>query len=119
MPWKDTGPMEQRMACLVDWQRDEWTMRELARRYGVAPKTVYKWVARFEADGASGLAERSRAPHAHGRAMDAAVATALVALRRTHPTWGPKKLRAVWLAREPTQTWPAASTVGDLLGAWG
>jgi transposase InsO family protein len=51
----------------------------------------------------------------HGRATAAAVQAAVVQLRRQQPTWGPKKLRAVLQRREPTQTWPAASTIGDLL----
>jgi transposase InsO family protein len=40
---------------------------------------------------------------------------AVLALRRAHPRWGPKKLRAVLQAREPRTVWPAASTLGDLL----
>jgi putative transposase len=115
MPWKDTGPVDQRMACLVDWQRDEWTICELAQRYGVAPKTVHKWVGRFAIEGPPGLLDRSRAPHAPARATDAAVIAAVLALRQAHPTWGPKKLQAVLRTREPARAWPAASTIGDLL----
>ena len=107
--------MDQRVALVADWLREEWTVTELARRYGVAPKTVYKWVDRYQADPQSGLVERSRAPHAHGRATDAAVRATVLALRRQHPTWGPKKLRAVLQRRDPEQAWPAASTIGDLV----
>lgn len=107
--------MDQRVAFIADWLRDEWTMTELAARYGISRKAAYKWVARYEADPATGLCERSRAPHQHGRAMVASVREAIIALRRAHPTWGPKKLRAVLQEREPRQAWPAASTMGDAL----
>jgi putative transposase len=107
--------MDQRVAFIADWLRTEWTMVELAARYAISRKTAYKWVDRYEADPAHGLAERSRAPQTHGRAMDGAVATAILALRRVHPTWGPKKLRVVLQERAPRQGWPAASTIGDLL----
>jgi putative transposase len=107
--------MDQRVVCISDWLRDEWSVTELAVRYDVRRQTVHKWVARFTAAGWAGLAEQSRAPHAHGRAMPAAVATAVVTLRRQHPTWGPKKLRAVLSAREPTAPWPAASSLGEVL----
>ena len=107
--------MDQRVALVADWLRDEGTITELARRYGVTPKTVYKWIDRYVADPEHGLVERSRAPVQHGRATAAAVQAAVVQLRRQQPTWGPKKLRAVLQRREPTQTWPAASTIGDLL----
>jgi putative transposase len=107
--------MDQRVALIADWLRAEWTMTALAERYGISRKTAYKWVARYEAEAAVGLTERSRAPKAHGRAMPAPVRTAVLALREAHPHWGPKKLRAVLREREPAVVWPAASTLGDLL----
>jgi transposase InsO family protein len=107
--------MDQRVAFIADWLRKEWTMTELAERYGISRKTAYKWTDRYTADPAHGLAERSRAPHQHGRQMAAATAAAIVAMRRQHPRWGPKKLRAVLGERWPDQPWPAASTMGDLL----
>ena len=107
--------MDQRVVFIADWLRDEWTMRELAERYGISRKTSYKWVDRYTADPEHGLAERSRAPKVHGRAMADAVRDAVIALRRSHPHWGPKKLRAVLEARAPERVWPAASSLGDLL----
>jgi putative transposase len=115
MPWKETDPMDQRVAFIADWLRDEWTMTELAERYQISRKTCYKWVDRYDADPAHGLAARSRAPHVHGRAMSAARRAAVLALRRGHPRWGPKKLRAILTARAARDAWPAASTMGELL----
>lgn len=106
--------MDQRVAFIADGLRDEWTMTALAERYAISRKTGYKWVARYEADPGHGLAERSRAPTTHGRAMADEVREAVLAVRRGHPYWGPKKLRAVLAARAPGGRWPAASTVGDL-----
>lgn len=107
--------MDQRVAFVADWLRDEWTMTELAARYGISRKTAYKWVERYEDDPDHGLAARSRAPHAHGRALAPDIRDAVLALRRTYPHWGPKKLRAVLREREPDRAWPAASTMGDVL----
>ena len=107
--------MDQRVAFIADWLRDEWTMTELAERYQISRKTAYKWVGRYEADPAHGLAERSRAPTVHGRAMPDGIREAVLALRRAHPRWGPKKLRAILSERQPRRAWPAASTIGDLL----
>jgi transposase InsO family protein len=39
----------------------------------------------------------------------------LLEVRRRHPTWGPRKLRAWLAARGPGIDWPAASSVGELL----
>lgn len=107
--------MDQRVAFIADWLRAEWTMTDLATRYQISRKTAYKWVERYEADPAHGLVERSRAPGTHGRAMADEVRAAVLALRRAHPHWGPKKLRAVLVRREPEGLWPAPSTLGDLL----
>jgi transposase InsO family protein len=107
--------MDQRVAFIVDWLRDEWTMTELAARYAISRKTAYKWVDRYEEDPEHGLAERSRAPNGHGRAMGEEMRAAVLALRRAFPRWGPKKLRAVLVERAPRRAWPAASTMGDLL----
>jgi transposase InsO family protein len=107
--------MDQRVAFIGDWLSDEWRLSELAERYGISRKTAYKWIDRYEADPEHGLAERSRAPRQHGRAMAAAVREAVLAMRQAHPRWGPKKLRTKLMERHRRQVWPAASTIGDLL----
>lgn len=107
--------MDQRVAFITDWLRGEWTMTDLAARYGISRKTAYKWVDRYEGDREHGLSERSRAPNVHGRAIGEEMRARIVALRHAHPRWGPKKLRALLGMREPDREWPAASTIGDLL----
>ena len=42
--------------------RRGWTKARAAREYGVSSHTVAKWVRRFEAEGVSGLVDRSSAP---------------------------------------------------------
>jgi len=115
MPWTETCPMDQRVAFIAEWLRGERTMTELAARYQISRKTAYKWVDRYERDPAQGLGERSRAPHVHGRAMAPAVRAAILALRRAHPYWGPRKLAVLLRERAPHTAWPAPSTMGDLL----
>jgi transposase InsO family protein len=107
--------MDQRVAFIADWLRDEWTMTALAVRYGISRRCAYTWVGRYEADPVHGLRERSRAPLTHGRAVPAAVRAAIVAVRRAHPRWGPKKLRTLLGERQPQQVWPAPSTIGEVL----
>jgi transposase InsO family protein len=115
MPWKETCAVDQRIALLADWLRHEWTMTELATRYAISRKTAYKWVDRYEAEGAVGLAERSRAATHPGRAIASEVRTAILALRRAHPHWGPRKLAVLLRERTPETVWPAPSTIGELL----
>jgi len=107
--------MDQRVAFIADWLREDWTMTELADRYGISRKTAYKWVRRYRADPVGGLADQSRAPQAHGRRIAESMKAAILRLRRQHPHWGPKKLRPVLCERDPTVVWPVESTIGELL----
>jgi len=70
---------------------------------------------RYLAEGPAGIAERSRAPHVIPWAISAAQAEAIIGVRRAHPSWGPRKLRANLLKHAPEQGWPAPSTIGELL----
>ena len=88
--------MDQRVAFIADWLRDDWTMTELAERYRISRKTAYKWVDRYEADPRAwaGRALARADTCTGGRWRPTSCATAVLALRRAHPRWGPKKLRA-------------------------
>jgi transposase InsO family protein len=115
MPWHETHVMDERMSFIVDWQREEWSVAALCRRYGVSRKTGYKWIERFEACGLGGLEDRSSAAHRHPNEVEAGVAEAVVGVRAAHPSWGPKKIKA-WLSmRRPQTVWPAQSTIAELL----
>src|SRR5687768_9212180 len=115
MPWRERSPMDERVQFISDYQRQLFTMTELCDRFGVSRKTGYKWIARYAADGAAGLATRSSRPEHSPQATDAPVVAAIVALRRRYPTWGGKKILAVLGEREPRWALPAVSTANDIL----
>lgn len=107
--------MEERFKFIQEYQSDEWSLAELCRRYGVSRQTGYKWVERYEGAGLEGLRDQSRAPAHHPNEVLAEVSEAVLEMRREHPHWGPLKLRAR-LQREAREiSWPAASTIGDML----
>jgi len=115
MPWKVSGVVEERARFVVEYESGEWTMAELCRHYGISRKSGYKIVARWEQAGADGLEDRSRAPQRHPNQTAEEIAAAVLAVRRAHMRWGPRKLRR-WLEdRYPGQAWPAPSTIGALL----
>src|SRR5260370_11115672 len=115
MPWQGVCPMELRMRLVNALVAEEDSMTALGEESGVSGKTGYKWLTRFRAQGPVGLAERSRAPQVVPWAVTQAQTEAIIAMRRQHPSWGPKKLRAKLLARAPEQHWPAQSTIRDVL----
>jgi len=115
MPWKETCAMDQKMKMVGDWLSEEYAITQLSELYEVSRKTIYKWIGRYQTEGATGLEERSRAPRGHPNATPLEVAREIVATKLRHDKWGPKKLVA-WLERHrPEETWPAASTAGEIL----
>lgn len=114
MPWRETCAMNERIEVISLLLRGEESISELARQFDVSRKTLYKWRQRHEAEGWSGLADRSRAPHHCPHRLDETVRSAVLGVRAAHPSWGPKKIRA-WLLRHRGGDWPAASTIGALL----
>jgi putative transposase len=111
--------MDERGRFIKDHTSGLWAMTELCARYGVSPKTGYKWLARYTEHGRSGLTDRSHAPHHCPHRIAPEVARLIVGARRAHPSWGPRKLLD-WLApRHPELELPAISTAGDLLARRG
>ncbi len=115
MPWNNSSRKEEQIRFIQRWERGGETRLETCQAFGISPKTGYKRVHRFQAQGWDGLGDLSRAPHRHPNQTQRAVVERLIAARREHPTWGPKKLVAWLKDREPGVSWPAPSTVGDLL----
>lgn len=119
MPWTEASLVDQRYQVVQRVASGLWTVSEAAQQAGVSRKTLYKWQARYAADGVAGLADRSRAPHYRPQQVDADQLEVLVALRRQHPRWGARKLRRIAAERAPGQCWPAPSTIHRALKAAG
>jgi transposase InsO family protein len=88
--------------------------RALCRRFAISPKTGYKWLGRFRQGGAAPLADPSRRPRRSPGRTPAALEQAVLELRRQHPAWGGRKLRACRQALGQADV-PAASTRTALL----
>lgn len=115
MPWKETCAMDQKIQMIGDWLDQESSITELGEKYGVSRGTVYKWIARYEAEGERGLSERSRAPGRHPNATPEEVVAQIIAVKSRHMKWGPKKVVS-WLRNKyPERHWPADSTTSEIL----
>ncbi len=115
MPWKASGVVEERMRFVMEFQRDEGTMTELCREYGISRPTGYALIERFQREGIAGLQDGSRAPLRHPNQTLAKIEEQILELRRARPSWGPKKLQAYLERKQPDIRWPALSTMGELL----
>ncbi|MGH7925071.1 MAG: helix-turn-helix domain-containing protein, partial [Candidatus Binatus sp.] len=107
--------MDEKIRLMVAMTLEEESVSELCAEFGISRKTAYKWWARYQQYGPAGLKERSHAPAVMPWAITEAAAEAIIGLRRAHPSWGPRKLRARLSFSAPLQSWPAPSTIGELL----
>lgn len=115
MPWKETCAVEQRLDFIQDVLRGDLSKAELCRCYGISRPTGDKWLERFVEHGMDGLSDLPSIPNHHANQVSAELAEMLLALRREHMTWGPKKLKAYLERKYSAMSWPAASTIGELL----
>src|SRR5688572_478281 len=117
MPWKEVHPLDQRKELIEAYESGLFSVMELSEQFGISRKSVYKWIHRYATNGLPGLAELSRAAHRCPHKTPAYIEQALIALRRRHRLWGPRKLLVVLAQQYPLmkEKLPAASTVGDML----
>jgi putative transposase len=115
MPWREICSMDEKIRLMAALSAAEESVTELCEDFGISRKTAYKWWRRYLEFGAGGLKEHSHAPQVVPWAISEAQAEAIVGLRRAHPSWGPRKLRAKLEQWAPGQSWPAPSTIGELL----
>ena len=117
MPWKARKPVDLRMEMMVRLGGGE-KLTDLCREYGISRKTGEKFKRRFRDLGPAGLTDQSRAPKLIPHKTPPELVEVLLAERRLHPTWGPRKIKEV-LERRLGHSFPAPSTIGDVFGEHG
>jgi len=115
MPWTLSTPMTQRLDFVEDFARGLYSMSELCAHYQISRRVGYKWMQRYRLLGLEGLVDQRRTPHHSPTRPPPDVVALLLAARRAHPTWGPRKLLPYLAPRHPDVAWPVASTVGEIL----
>lgn len=115
MLWSLTSPKDEQIRFIERWQVGEMSFVRLCQQFGISTKTGYNRVDRFRTSGWEGLGDRSRMPHTHPNEVCREVAELLVAAKREHLTWGPRKLIPWLRGQQPEVAWPAPSTAGSIL----
>lgn len=115
MPWKNVTLMEEINRFVILARSDRFTVTELCEQFGISRKTGYKHLERYAADGLKGLQARSHRPHQFPQRTDEAVEALILAERRLHRTWGPKKLHKILEVKHGIESPPARSTIGEIL----
>lgn len=107
--------MEEINRFVVLAQSGRFSVTDLCEQFGISRKTGYKHLERYAALGLAGLRPRSHRPHHCPQRTDEAVTALILAERRLHRTWGPKKLQRVLEKKHAIEAPPACSTIAELL----
>lgn len=94
MSWKEVTTMSQRYEFIKMAQKENANIRELCRRYGITPRTGYKWIHRYKDGGLENLYDRSRCPFHSPRKTSSIIEENVLGIRRIHPAWGSRKIKA-------------------------
>jgi transposase InsO family protein len=114
MPWKEVSIMSQRLEFVTLATAENANIRHLCRCFGISSATAYKWLDRFQSDGANGLEDRSRRPQHSPSRTTAEMEEIVTKLRAKHPAWGGRKLETRLLELSHTGV-PSASTITAIL----
>jgi transposase len=97
---KNAALTARQRASIQQAYREGATVASLARQFGVDRGTIKRWAERTD------TTDRSSAPRQHGRrVVTDTYKEAVLALRRDHPSWGPRRL-----ADELKDCYPTANT---------
>jgi transposase InsO family protein len=101
---------EQRYQAVLAVIAEGRTVTEVAAQWKVSRQTLHAWLARYEAEGLEGLADRSRRPVACPHQMPAVLEARVLEMRRARPFWGPRRIVAE-LSRAGVSPLPSESAV--------
>jgi hypothetical protein len=93
--------MDQRLQFLWSYQKEEKSVADLCRAYGISRPTAYLWIDRYHVKGAEGLVDRNSRPHSCSHARLEPIENTILVLRAKHPSRGARKLKARLEIREP------------------
>ena len=101
---------EQRYKAVLAVIGDGRTVGEVARDWGVSPRTMHRWLLRYEGNGLEGLGDRSHRPAHCPHQTPPLVEVKVLEMRRAHPYWGARRI-AIELGRKGVQPAPSESAV--------
>jgi transposase InsO family protein len=114
MPWNPQNAMQLRLEFVTLALQDDIALSQLCRRFGVSRQTGYKWIERYQAEGAAGLADRLRRPCNSPNRTSAHMETQVLEMRTRHPAWSAHKIGRR-LRDKGVQGVPADSTINSIL----
>lgn len=122
MPWEVRNHMSSRREFVLLASQEGANVAQLCRHFGVSRKTAYKWLSRDkeaeETAPGDRFGDRSRRPRRSPKQTAKEMEQKVIDVRKEHPAWGGRKIRAVLSATSVSNTVvgiPSASTITEIL----
>jgi putative transposase len=107
--------MEEKKVFIKRLLSGEECMSHLCKEYGISRKTGYKFYDRYLEMELEGLVDLRCGAKNQANRTSEIMEKLILKLRKKHPSWGPKKLKAKLSIDEDGVKIPAASTIGKIL----
>ncbi len=115
MPWEDKTVEELRKEFIEAAKQEKQNFSSLCREFGIARKTGYKWLKRYQEF--ENLSDRSRKPLFLANKTPEKTELLIVNLRCQHPAWGAKKIKEVLETKGFPM--PCTKTINNILNRYG
>jgi transposase len=115
MTWKKLSVVVRRLQLVKLALKNQQSLSQVCRRFGMSRKSGYKWLARFHREGLPGLRDRECRPHRSPRQISSEWVGRIRRLRRRYKSWGSRKLAARLGKEYRGQAVPCARTIGNWL----
>jgi transposase InsO family protein len=115
MPWKETYVMDQKKEFVLEAMDPHCNFTQLCSKFGITPKTGYKWKSRFIQEGFAGLADQSRRPDNSPTQIPEDVMLEIIRLKLKKKYWGSKKIRQVFKQNNSNKKTPCLTSVERIL----
>jgi putative transposase len=94
-------------------------MSALCARYKISRPSGYLLIKRYEEEGEAAFVERSHSRHTHPNETPTNLVKIILETKQRHLDWGAVTIQAWLKQNKPNCSWPAVSTVNDILNRHG
>jgi len=117
MAWSRQKVEEQRKDLIQAYLKDNESMEEICRRFGISRKTGYKWCNRYKELGEKGLVDLSNKPKDPYRVYPKEIIDIAIDLKLKKRKWGPRKILVILKRTYPRIDWPCPTRLYEIFKA--
>ncbi len=114
MAWSRQKVEEQREELVHAYLKDNESMEEICRRFGISRKTGYKWCNRYKQLGSKGLIDLSNRPKDPYTVYPQEIVDMAMDLKLKKRKWGPRKILAILKRTYPRIDWPCPTRLYEI-----